>query len=174
MEIPRQRVELGLQLPTHTTATPTWDPSCICTYTTALGNTGSLTHWMGPGIEPVSSWILVGFVSAEPQQNSHYPHFYEEISKLSKVTQRIGGFGSQATWLQNPWSYYTELLSGEHSSDTHMTQASSPLIVPNACLTKNLNHLEENIYLIITEHCRKDSYLPSKCMFLEFPSWLSG
>ena len=25
------------------------------------------THWMRPGIEPVSSWILVRFVSAEPQ-----------------------------------------------------------------------------------------------------------
>ena len=26
-----------------------------------------LTHWAGPGIEPASSWILVAFVSAEPQ-----------------------------------------------------------------------------------------------------------
>ena len=28
---------------------------------------GSLTHWARPGIEPVSSWILVGFVATEPQ-----------------------------------------------------------------------------------------------------------
>ena len=28
------------------------------TYITAHGNTRSLTHWAGPGIEPVSSWIL--------------------------------------------------------------------------------------------------------------------
>ena len=27
-----------------------------------------LTHWSRPGIEPVSSWILVGFVTSEPQQ----------------------------------------------------------------------------------------------------------
>jgi len=33
------------------------------TYTTAHSNVGSLTHWMRPGIEPTSSWILVGFVN---------------------------------------------------------------------------------------------------------------
>ena len=31
-------------------------------------NAGSLTQWVGPGIEPVSSWILVGFVTTEPQR----------------------------------------------------------------------------------------------------------
>ena len=38
------------------------------TYTTAHGNAGSLTHSAKPEIEPASSWILVGFVSAVPQQ----------------------------------------------------------------------------------------------------------
>ena len=33
------------------------------TYTTAHGTTGSLTHWARPEIEPVSSWILVKFVT---------------------------------------------------------------------------------------------------------------
>ena len=37
------------------------------TYTTAHSNGGSLTHWVMPGIEPTSSWILVGFISAVPQ-----------------------------------------------------------------------------------------------------------
>ena len=37
------------------------------TYTTAHGNTSSLTHWVRPGVKPSSSWILVGFVTAEPQ-----------------------------------------------------------------------------------------------------------
>jgi len=32
-------------------------------YTTAHGNTGSLTHWARPGIEPTTSWFLVGFVN---------------------------------------------------------------------------------------------------------------
>ena len=36
-------------------------------YTTAHSNAGSLTHWATPEIEPTSSWILVGFVTNEPQ-----------------------------------------------------------------------------------------------------------
>ena len=35
-------------------------------YTTAHASTGSLTHWVMPGIESVSSWMLVRYVSAEP------------------------------------------------------------------------------------------------------------
>ena len=38
------------------------------TYTTAQGNAGSISHWVRPGIKPASSWILVRFVSMEPQQ----------------------------------------------------------------------------------------------------------
>ena len=34
------------------------------TYTTAHGNARSLTHWVRPGIKPITSWFLVGFVSA--------------------------------------------------------------------------------------------------------------
>ena len=33
------------------------------TYTTAQGNVRPLTHWARPGIEPTSSWILVGFIN---------------------------------------------------------------------------------------------------------------
>ena len=32
----------------------------------AHSNTASLTHWARQGIEPVSSWILVRFITAEP------------------------------------------------------------------------------------------------------------
>ena len=35
---------------------------------TAHGSTRSLTHCARPGIEPASSWILVGIVSAAPQR----------------------------------------------------------------------------------------------------------
>ena len=38
------------------------------TYTTAQGNARYPTHWERPGIEPISSWILVAFVSTVPQQ----------------------------------------------------------------------------------------------------------
>ena len=39
----------------------------FATHTTALGKAQSLTHWVRPGIELASSWILVGFIIAEPQ-----------------------------------------------------------------------------------------------------------
>ena len=42
-------------------------PAASVTYTTAHGNTGSLTHWVRPEIKPKSSWILVGLVSTKPQ-----------------------------------------------------------------------------------------------------------
>ena len=51
------------------------------TYTTAHGNVRSLNHWAGPGIEPVSPWILVGFVSA-------VPHWELLISSISKLLER--------------------------------------------------------------------------------------
>jgi len=73
MEVPWRGAELELQLPTYATAIATpdlshvFDPHCSrSTYT--HGKSGSLNHWEGPGIEPTSSWILVGFVTPEPQQ----------------------------------------------------------------------------------------------------------
>ena len=38
-------------------------PAASATYTTAHGNSGSLTHWVRPGVESASSWMLVGFVN---------------------------------------------------------------------------------------------------------------
>ena len=37
------------------------------TYTTAQANAGYLTYWARPGIKPKFSWILVEFVTTEPQ-----------------------------------------------------------------------------------------------------------
>ena len=64
VEVPRVGVELELQLPAYTTATATLDLSHICDlWSTGHSNAGSLTHRARPGIEPVSSWILVGFTT---------------------------------------------------------------------------------------------------------------
>jgi len=38
------------------------------TFTTAHGNARSLTHWVRPGIKPMSSWTLIGFIITEPWQ----------------------------------------------------------------------------------------------------------
>ena len=34
-------------------------------------NVGSLTHWARPGIEPITSWFLVRFISSGPGQELH-------------------------------------------------------------------------------------------------------
>ena len=43
-QVPRLEAESELQLPAYTTVTAMPDPSGTATYTTAQGNTGSLTH----------------------------------------------------------------------------------------------------------------------------------
>ena len=69
MEVPRLEIELELQLPDYATAT--WNLSLVCDLHHSSCNAGSLTHWAGPGIGPKSSWILVGFITSEPQQELH-------------------------------------------------------------------------------------------------------
>jgi len=63
MEVPRLGVELELHLLAYTKPQQHETPVVSATYTTAHSNAGPLTHWARPGIEPVSSWILVGFLT---------------------------------------------------------------------------------------------------------------
>ena len=65
MEVLRLGVELELQLLAYSHSRP-WPQPQQCqiwvasaTYTTTHGKAWSLTHWPRPGIEPMSSWILV-------------------------------------------------------------------------------------------------------------------
>ena len=68
MEVPRLGAELELQPPVYTTATARRDLRHVCNLHHNL-----LQCWIlnplseGPGIEPASSGMLAGFVSAEPQ-----------------------------------------------------------------------------------------------------------
>ena len=68
MEVPRLGVESELQLLAYTTVTVTSDLSCICYLHHSSGNTTSVTHGARPGIEPSTSWFLVGLVSAAPRR----------------------------------------------------------------------------------------------------------
>ena len=62
------------------------------TYTRAHGNAGSLTHWVGPGIEPVSLWILVRFITAEPQwELLKYDFVKDVICQIKKVLCYLSG-----------------------------------------------------------------------------------
>ena len=94
MNISRLGVELELQLPA---------------YTTAHGNTRSLTHWARPGIEPASSWILVRFFTSAPQQE-RLSFIFKSVSQTP--LWRIGLIvGKLETWrLGKRWvqKFYVE------------------------------------------------------------------
>ena len=62
MELSRLGVESELQLLTYATATATPDLSCIFNL-----QARSLTHRVGPEMEPEYSWTLVRFITTKPQ-----------------------------------------------------------------------------------------------------------
>ena len=67
MEFPRLGVKSEVQLPTYTTATATRDPSCVCDLHHSLWQHWILNLLSEAWIEPLSSWVLVMFITAEPQ-----------------------------------------------------------------------------------------------------------
>ena len=90
MMVPRLGVESELQLPVYATATERQIRAASATYTTTHGNPRSLTHWARPGIEPATSWLLIGFVSTEPQQE--LPVVDSLIYKLVSATVAVHWF----------------------------------------------------------------------------------
>ena len=64
-------------------------------------NAGFLTHWARPGIKPQSSWVLVGFVTTEPQQElpnilkrSHrHSTSASSVQPLGISRESLGGWG---------------------------------------------------------------------------------
>ena len=79
-----------------------WDPSRICDLHWNLWQRWSMTYWARPGIEPTSSWILVGFVSTAPQRELPQPTFYYLLKWFSsdmwvdnKLPGRLEWHGSQ-------------------------------------------------------------------------------
>ena len=71
MQVPRLEVQLELQVPACTTATAraTRDPSRVCHLQRSSLQCG-IPDRARPGIKPISSWILVGFLSAVPQRKT--------------------------------------------------------------------------------------------------------
>jgi len=66
-------------------------------------NAGSLTYWAGPGIELVStsSWILVSFLTAEPQQELLSLSLFYTSEKKLKKTQVPQIIASSTFWPLN-------------------------------------------------------------------------
>ena len=67
MEVTRLRVKSELQLAAYTQLQQCQIWATSDTYITAHGKARSLTDWARPGIEPTSLWILVRFITTEPQ-----------------------------------------------------------------------------------------------------------
>ena len=90
----------------------------FATYTTAQGNTRSLTCWVRPGIEPASSWMLVRFVSTEPRWELHdffmyiWTLMYIEMFWLSLCISFgtiENGVPAMVQWLTNPTSIHEDM-----------------------------------------------------------------
>ena len=77
MQVPRLGVKSELQLPAYTTATATPDPSSVCD----LHHSSQQCQILNPlseggvGVEPETSWILVGFISSLPEWELPKSHF---------------------------------------------------------------------------------------------------
>ena len=53
-----------------------WNRNCSCWPNHSHSNMGSLTHWARPGIEPMPSWILVGFVNHWAMTGNSFHNIY--------------------------------------------------------------------------------------------------
>ena len=80
------------------------------TYTTTHGNPGSLTHWARPGTKPVSSWILVRFISAEPPRELLFVCFWSITALWPYVSSRY------TTWWFNISIHFKKITISCHLS----------------------------------------------------------
>ena len=72
----------------HATAIEMLDPSCICDLHYSSLWCQMLT--VGPGVEPASSWILVGFITAEPQWKLPIFLFLWNVSHIFLLIPLLG------------------------------------------------------------------------------------
>ena len=90
MELPRLGVELEIQLLAYNNSHSNCEiQAASVTYTIAHSYAGSPTHWARPGIEPASSWILVGFISAVPRRELPSYKVLKDIGQLHQCLEFV-------------------------------------------------------------------------------------
>ena len=152
-------------------------------YTIAHGNTGSLTHWVRPGIKPASSWILVGFVSAAPQweldfcQNSwcypgpetyvnlYFPRIDKNENDIFGSIQLISPDANKEI-LKNIYIYMNLLIVQNwliscRTRKSNFLELSLSTRWNQLYLCQNLSHY--SIFYIILNFCRSEQQKTSKC-----------
>ena len=65
------------------------------TYNTAHRSARSLIHWVRPGVEPATSWFLVGFFSTAPQRELHKKLFLLVVAFIKII---ILNLASEFIW----------------------------------------------------------------------------
>ena len=86
MEVPRLGVKLELLAAGQCHIQQYGIQATSATYTTTHSNSRYLTHCVMPGIQPASSWILVRFINAEPQQELPFMIFCLDQSLITDVS----------------------------------------------------------------------------------------
>ena len=110
MEGPRLEVKSELQLPAYTTATAMPEP---------------LTHWVRPGIESTSLWILARFFTPEPQGELPWRIFtdLERVYFVDQVSPALVWISIWKTACLFPWRFLNTLpLAREGSADVNLWQ----------------------------------------------------
>ena len=97
MEVPSLGVKLEVQLPAYARATTMPGPSCICDLHHTHGNAESSIHWVRLGIKPMSSWFLVGLISAEPWWEPLFSIFIASLFGIC-LTIELGDFSYSFNW----------------------------------------------------------------------------
>ena len=107
------------------------------TYIAAHSNAGSSTHWARPGIEPTSSWILVGFLihqatmgipggsfwyqicSPHPSfcfsADSAWPHHIEKRAKRQVLARSVSPPGRIYQKISHRWDYFILCALGQQA-----------------------------------------------------------
>ena len=77
-------------------------------YTTAHGNSRSLTQWVRPGIEPTSSWMLAGFVNHWAMKGTPSLTFFL-VLQVYGSSQARGRIGTTAASLHHSLQHLQHL-----------------------------------------------------------------